>query len=78
MGQIQSSFNIGLVIGPLIGSAVYEITVSEIFEIIGYSFFGGGIPFFIAGIFGLIQVFAAIYIFRSERNHKIDLVYRGI
>jgi MFS family permease len=67
MGRIQSSFNVGAVFGPLIGAAIYEVFVSHSLQIFGYSFYGGGVPFLIAGFFGLIQVFIAVSILRSEK-----------
>ncbi|MFX0210387.1 MAG: MFS transporter [Candidatus Hodarchaeota archaeon] len=67
MGRIQSAFNVGAVFGPLIGAAIYEIYVADILHIFGYSFHGGGVPFLVAGIFGLFQVIAAVSIFRNER-----------
>ncbi len=71
MGRIQSAFNVGAVFGPLIGAAIYEVYVSEILQIFEYSFYGGGVPFLIAGIFGLFQVFTAAYILRNERRKKL-------
>lgn len=66
MGRIQSAFNVGAVFGPLIGSGIYEIVSSDIFTIIGYRFYGGGVPFLVAGLFTISQVFIAMYILRSE------------
>ncbi|MFX1283207.1 MAG: MFS transporter [Promethearchaeota archaeon] len=68
MGRIQSAFNVGATLGPLIGAWIYELFVSQSMEILGYRFFGGGLPFLVAGIFGLIQVFIAVYILRSEKK----------
>ncbi|MFX0052649.1 MAG: MFS transporter [Candidatus Hermodarchaeota archaeon] len=73
MGRIQSAFNVGATLGPLIGSTIYEMYVAQTMQIFGYSFFGGGIPFLIAGLFGLIQVIVAIYILRSEKKNQIHL-----
>ncbi|MFX0152117.1 MAG: MFS transporter [Candidatus Hodarchaeota archaeon] len=73
MGRIQSAFNVGATLGPLIGSTIYEMYVAQTMQIFGYSFFGGGIPFLIAGLFGLIQVIVAIYILRSEKKNQLHL-----
>ena len=67
MGRIQSAFNVGAVFGPLIGAAIYEAVSNSNFSIIGYTFFGGGIPFLVAGVFTIIQVFFAIFILRGEK-----------
>ncbi|UCG04192.1 MAG: MFS transporter [Candidatus Heimdallarchaeota archaeon] len=73
MGRIQSAFNVGAVFGPLIGAAIYEFYVSDILQILEYSFYGGGVPFLVAGIFGLFQAFTAVYILRNERKKKASL-----
>ncbi|MFX1506976.1 MAG: MFS transporter [Promethearchaeota archaeon] len=74
MGRIQSAFNVGAVFGPLIGAAIYEIYVSEVLQILEYSFYGGGVPFLVAGIFGLFQVVTAVYILRNERMARTQLL----
>lgn len=75
MGRIQSAFNIGAIFGPLIGAGIYELYVSQSVQIFGYSFFGGGIPFLVAGVIGLIQVLIAVYILHSDRkNQKISTI----
>jgi MFS family permease len=71
MGRIQSAFNVGAVFGPMIGSAIYEIFESETVNFLGYSFLGGGVPFLVAGIFGLILVWNAVYILREERKNPV-------
>lgn len=77
MGRIQSAFNIGAVFGPLVGAAIYEAVSSDLFEVleIGYIFYGGGIPFLVAGVFTIFQVFVAIHILRSEndRKHSVEI-----
>ncbi|MFX0015847.1 MAG: MFS transporter [Promethearchaeota archaeon] len=72
MGRIQSAFNVGATFGPIIGAWIYELFVSQSLEIIliEYRFFGGGIPFFVAGFFVLIQVIVALRILRNERVRK--------
>lgn len=67
MGRIQSAFNVGAVFGPIIGAAIYEYYAAGILQIFEYDFYGGGVPFIVAGIFGLFQVATAFYIFRNER-----------
>ncbi|PWI47053.1 hypothetical protein CEE45_13850 [Candidatus Heimdallarchaeota archaeon B3_Heim] len=75
MGRIQSAFNAGLVLGPLLGAVIYEFYAhkSVWFFIKGFTFFGGGVPFLIAGIFGIVQVFIAIYINKQEREKSLQI-----
>ena len=73
MGRIQSAFNIGGVLGPLIGTAIYELYAAEtfIFLPLNHKFYGGGLPFLLSGLFGVVQVFIAVFILQSEnRKHK--------
>ena len=67
MGRIQSAFNVGAVLGPLIGAAIYEYYAGAVLKILEYNVYGGGVPFIVAGIFGLFQVATALYIFRNEK-----------
>ena len=76
MGRIQSAFNVGATLGPLVGAWIYELFVLESLEILGYKFFGGGVPFLIAGIFGLIQVFTAVHILRGEKRNRATKVVK--
>ncbi|MFX0182410.1 MAG: MFS transporter [Candidatus Hodarchaeota archaeon] len=72
MGRIQSAFNVGATLGPLIGSGIYELYMAQSIQFFGYSFFGGGIPFLVAGVFGLIQVIVAVYILRTEKRNQLQ------
>lgn len=69
MGRIQSSFNVGAIFGPLIGTWIYETNLGTTPELFGYQFFGGGIPFLVSGIFVIIQVFIILYILTRENNY---------
>ncbi|MHA1225849.1 MAG: MFS transporter [Candidatus Hodarchaeales archaeon] len=73
MGRIQSAFNIGSVFGPLIGSAIYESTSAFDFNIFNLNLYGGAIPFLIAGLLGLVQVFIALDIFLKEKRNKVSI-----
>ncbi|GAG58174.1 unnamed protein product, partial [marine sediment metagenome] len=72
MGRIQSAFNVGAIFGPLVGSAIYEVVSNDLITIlvIDYDFYGGGIPFLIAGVFTISQVVFAIFILRRENVKK--------
>jgi MFS family permease len=70
MGQIQSSFNVGGVFGPLIGAAIYEFYASKSLTIFTIPLNGGGMPFLIAGLFGLLQVFIALRIIQQEKTYS--------
>ncbi len=72
MGRIQSAFNVGAIFGPLVGAAIYEVVSNDSFKVLGinYVFYGGGIPFLVAGVFTISQVIFAIYILRRENVNK--------
>jgi MFS family permease len=76
MGRIQSAFNVGGVLGPLIGTAMYELYAAEtfIFLPLNHKFYGGGLPFLLSGLFGVVQVFIAIYILQSEKKNAKTLL----
>ena len=73
MGRIQSAFNLGSVLGPLIGAGIYEFYANKSVWIVidQITFFGGGVPFFVAGIFGVLQVFIAMHIRKQESEKKL-------
>ena len=71
MGRISSAFNFGAVFGPLIGGALYEILAEKEYQILGIPFFGGGVPFMIAGVTTMLQAFIIGYILYKENRQKL-------
>jgi DHA1 family quinolone resistance protein-like MFS transporter len=71
MGRISSAFNFGAVFGPLIGGALYEILAGKEYQILGISFFSGGVPFMIAGVTTMLQAFIIGYILYKENRQKL-------
>ena len=71
MGRISSAFNFGAVFGPLIGGALYEILAGKEYQVLGISFFGGGVPFLIAGVTTMLQAFIIGYILYKENRQKL-------
>ncbi|MFQ6087622.1 MAG: MFS transporter [Candidatus Methanofastidiosia archaeon] len=45
MGRIQASFNMGAVVGPMVGTYLYELFLEEKFYFRGHEFLGAAIPF---------------------------------
>ncbi len=71
MGRISSAFNLGAVFGPLVGGGLYEILVGKSYQFLGISFFGGGVPFMIAGFTTVLQVFIIGFILYKERSQDL-------
>jgi MFS family permease len=71
MGRISSAFNIGAVFGPIIGGFLYEILADKSYQFLGISFFGGGIPFMIAGFTTILQVFIIGFILSKEKRQDL-------
>jgi DHA1 family quinolone resistance protein-like MFS transporter len=71
MGRISSAFNFGAVFGPLIGGALYETLAEKEYQFLGISFFGGGVPFMIAGVTTMLQAFIIGYILYKENRQKL-------
>jgi DHA1 family tetracycline resistance protein-like MFS transporter len=70
MGRISSAFNFGAVFGPLIGGALYEILANKSYQLLGLSFYGGGVPFMIAGFSTILQVFIIGFIIYKEGSQN--------
>ena len=71
MGRISSAFNIGAVFGPIVGGALYEMLAGKSYQFLGIIFFGGGIPFMIAGFTTILQVFIIGFILYKERSQDL-------
>ncbi|MFX0123683.1 MAG: MFS transporter [Candidatus Hodarchaeota archaeon] len=53
-GLVQALFNLGSVLGPIIGGALYDQLLGVSFNLIGGVYVGAGLTFALAGILGLI------------------------
>ncbi|UCG00720.1 MAG: MFS transporter [Candidatus Heimdallarchaeota archaeon] len=53
-GLVQALFNLGSVLGPIIGGALYDQLLGITFNLSGVVYLGAGITFAVAGIFGII------------------------
>ncbi len=53
-GIVQALFNLGSIIGPVLGGAVYDTFFNVHFSLFGIGLFGVGATFAIAGIFSII------------------------
>ncbi len=61
-GIVQALFNLGSIIGPLLGGVVYDAFFSIHFSFLGIKLFGVGATFALAGIFSIIgSIFLLIY-----------------
>lgn len=55
-GKTQTWFNIGAVIGPLIGTYIYELQGGNEYSFGSLSFIGEATPFFLTGMFHFFQL----------------------
>ena len=71
MGRISSAFNFGAVFGPIVGGLLYEMLAGKSYQFLGITFYGGGIPFMIAGFTTILQVFMVGFILYKERSQNL-------
>ena len=67
-GRLQAFFNLGMIIGPILGTWLYDLYRYEVFRVkwpADFNVRGLGLPFFISGILGLTAL-ALLLIFVKE------------
>jgi MFS family permease len=72
MGRMQSFWNLGAVLGPIIGGMIYEAYFGQTFDVVGFNFEGAALPFFFTGLFSFFGVLFMIRV--SERHPRKDNV----
>lgn len=73
-GRLQAFFNLGMIIGPILGTWLYDLYRYEVFRVTWPADFnvrGLGLPFFISGILGLTAL-ALLLIFVKEPPRQKD------
>jgi len=67
-GTVQAAFNVGAVVGPLIGGEIYQLYAPKRFVLGSLSVPGAAIPFFISSLIGLMTLLIfALYVKEPER-----------
>ncbi|MEW5937825.1 MAG: MFS transporter, partial [Candidatus Thermoplasmatota archaeon] len=67
LGFIQTLFNLGAVIGPIIGGALYSIFYGTEFHLGALTLVGEGAPFFLSGCLGFITISMVALFVRETR-----------
>jgi len=69
-GTVQAAFNIGAVIGPLIGGHLYQLYAPKSLKLWKISIPGAAIPFFISALIGLTTLLVFIKFVREPREQR--------
>jgi DHA1 family multidrug resistance protein-like MFS transporter len=69
-GLVQALFNLGSVLGPIIGGALYDQLLGISFNIIGLEYIGVGVSFAFAGLLGIIGSIVFLLLVTSD-SHDI-------
>ena len=71
-GLVQASFNLGSIIGPIVGGFLYDIYNYQEFTLFNLKYYGVIIPFGFAGITAFIGGFLVIFLINLHRDKYID------
>ena len=69
-GTVQAAFNIGAVIGPLIGGHIYQLYAPRTFKVGGLFVPGTALPFFISALIGFVTLLVFIQYVKEPRKGK--------
>jgi DHA1 family multidrug resistance protein-like MFS transporter len=70
-GLFSTSFTAGSVLGPIISTWIYSTYRSQVFHLMGLSFPGYGIPFFINAILGLLSTTMIMLFVEEPRKYGL-------
>jgi MFS family permease len=73
-GMFMTAWTAGDVIGPIMGSFLYDLYRFSNFDVGGFTLPGYGIPFFLNAILGLAATFFLLAFVREPRMHEADPV----
>ncbi len=69
-GTVQAAFNIGAVVGPLIGGHIYQLYAPKSFKIGGILVPGAALPFFISSLIGFITLMVFIWYVKEPKEEE--------
>lgn len=73
-GLVQALFNLGSVLGPIIGGALYDQLLGITFNLFGVVYLGAGVTFALAGILGIIGSFTfLLFVSQTTKIPKKNL-----
>jgi MFS family permease len=76
-GWFSTAFTAGDVIGPIIGTWVYDLYRARTFEVAGFTLPGYGIPFFVNAILGVIGTTLMLYVREPKPEERAGRTARG-
>ena len=71
-GLVQASFNLGSIIGPIVGGYLYDLYNPQLFKFLRFSYYGVVVPFTFAAITAFIGGFLIILLINLGRDKYID------
>ena len=70
-GMFTTAFRAGDVIGPLMGTYLYDVYRFKSFELGGVTLPGYGIPFFVNSILGIVTTIMLLVLVKEPAQHRI-------
>ena len=72
-GLVQASFNLGSIIGPIVGGYLYDVYNLQNFTILGLKYYGVVVPFGFAALTAFLGGFLVIFLINLNRDKYIEV-----
>ena len=72
-GLVQASFNLGSIIGPIVGGYLYDVYNLQNFTILGLKYYGVVVPFGFAALTAFLGGFLVIFLINLNRDKYIEI-----
>ena len=78
-GIVQALFNLGSVLGPVIGGALYDYFLTTTFNLNGIVYIGAGVTFAFAGILGIVgSICLLLFVSASSPHDSAEKAFQGM